>query len=146
MRRSLKKAKKLKKKLEEISTKVPIKGLVTTDLVAALKAADCDVLLQLAYYARGDVVSLGLMTKEELEEDAEFNDVGQVLKQSGRDRALFLIPPRIRAKALMELAPYIVPRKKDEMKEAGRQAAKVTFYIPENGRGVPDKDEEEDDK
>lgn len=149
MRRSVKRSKKTLKKIEETivaPSSELVDKVIGTDLIAALTAMDCDVLQQLAMYAKGDVVRLGLMTKDELEGEAEFNDMGFCVKESGREKALHLIPPRIRAKALMELTAYIVPKKKEASKPDGPPVASVKFYLPENGRDKPHDDGEEQEE
>lgn len=111
--------------------------VVKHDAVVALAHCGLDPVEKLARYALGDVVSLGLMTREELEAEAEYDEDGLLVMPSGRDRALNVIPPRIRVDALKELAQYVYAKKVKGEPDFADIEDPIQIYIPDNGRGRP---------
>jgi hypothetical protein len=111
-------------------------GKLVQEIHEALKAGNIDPLLkQSLMIAIGDVVGLGYMTQEELEQEAEYDTDGVEFKKAGQALALEMVPTYIRAQMLKEITPYYLAKKK-EVAANGimEENLKVTFYIPENGR------------
>lgn len=110
--------------------------ILSQDLFKSLKDQNPDQLMMLnAMYATGDLVALGLMTQEELEEEAIYDENGRKMKPSGAEMAMRLIPPRLRAKVASDMIPFFLAKKKEkEEKKDTEDKPIVHFYIPENGR------------
>lgn len=113
-----------------------MKFLLSDKVDNALGRLKLDPIAEMVMYAKGDVVGLGLMTQEELDQDEEFNAEGMLVRRSGHSRALDLIPPVLRAKMASELLSYHHPRKKESPIEEVKDDEKVQFYLPESGREV----------
>ncbi len=109
------------------------------ELTEAIKRGDTDPLIrEMAKYAVGDVVALGLMSQEQFDELEEYDEDGNVVRQSGRMRALEMLPAKVRAQVLCDITPYFLAKKGTGATNTGGPKPKVTFYIPENGRPVRD--------
>ena len=107
---------------------------ITKEVIESLRDCGCDPIVELARYALGDVVSLGLMTQEELEAEAEYDIDGNALAPSGRDRALKLIPPKMRMEASKELAQYEYAKIKPSERGSPSDVEGIVFYMPDNQR------------
>jgi hypothetical protein len=105
-----------------------------------LSALGIDVFAVMAYFAAGDVVSLGYLTKAELEQPERIvlTANGPSVRPSGLSQAIGLIPPKLRLDAAKELGSYLKPKlqavayvdsKGNELKHP------VVIYLPSNGRG-----------
>lgn len=104
-----------------------------------LKEKNFNPIDQMRMLASGDVVGLELMTQEEYDEEAEFDIDGIQIAESGKDRAVKLIPVRIRAQMSSELAKYTYHQKKaveDDDAEVGDKTH-IHVYVPANGRDQP---------
>ena len=88
----------------------------------------------LAFVITGDVVSLGLMSQEELDQDAIYNGDGICVKQSGREKAREILDSKIRAKAIVDALPYLRSKKNDGVKKDEEEVEAAILYIPDNGR------------
>lgn len=114
-------------------------GAIRVDAVMAkLKKLKCDPIEGLAKIAMGDVISLGLMSKKELDTPAWTSKDGIEFSPSGKEKAEKLIPVKVRADCYMELLRYIAPSLKTVDAETGDSTDKtvVQIYIPDNGRGT----------
>ena len=110
-----------KDKSQEVELKLAKKGLDPIDI--------------LAMYAEGDVVGLGLMTKEDLEEEEIYDEDGRVIQKSGVAIAAELIPPKLRQESAKELAQYLHAKKRGEDKGLDQDNTTGTvLYMPDNGR------------
>ncbi len=97
-----------------------------------------DPIKQMVMWAEGDVVGLGLMTKEQLDEPA------RRLKRanhwydepSGLEKSYALISTDMRSSMAKELAKYGYSKKPQSVEVSGNAgaAAGVVFYLPQNGR------------
>ena len=111
-----------------------LKGKLSESVLLSLAKSGCHPIVQMARFALGDVVGLGLMTEEELRAQPIFDPDGLLLQKSGRDRALEILPVKVRFDANKELATlvYAKPTGKTGTGEVG--AVPVHFYLPDNGR------------
>ena len=102
----------------------------------SLKGGESQKLIdQVLRVAIGDVVGLGYLTQEEYDQEAEFDEDGNVLKKSGAEKALELIPPSLRAKMLIELVPFYLAKKKEaDSSNTNKNSVRVNFFMPDNGR------------
>jgi hypothetical protein len=132
--------------IPDVEESVPVVKAPTHDpqqllqeLMAGIKDGNTDVLVrEMGKYAVGDVVGLGLMSKDQFDEQPEFNDEGEVVRESGRDKALAMIPLKIRAQVLCDMTPYFLAKKSTTNANGSGPKPKVTFYVPENGRPIRD--------
>lgn len=109
------------------------------ELTQAMKDGNTDPLIrEMAKYAVGDVVGLGLMSQAQYDEDEEFDESGEVIKQSGRQRALGMIPTMIRAKVLCDITPYFLAKKSTTSANGAGPKPKVTIFVPDNNRRIRD--------
>jgi hypothetical protein len=121
---------------------VPKHGLkkMAMDVALKLQHLNVDPITIIALFAVGDVISLGFMTKEEYRADAEvrvINGLKVVVAQSGKQRGLQHIPPKLRLDAAQCLAEYVYPKRAavTHMNPDGSNlGAGVTLLLPDNGR------------
>lgn len=114
------------------------------DVATRLEELGVDPITILALFAAGDVVSLGLMTQEEFDAEAEVENVkgaAVIIKSSGLERAARILEPRERRQAASELASYVWPKRQavtvsnpdGTNLQAG--APQIIVTMPDNGRG-----------
>lgn len=107
------------------------------ELMTSMRNGDADPLVrEMAKYALGDVVGLGLMSQEQFDEPPQFDEEGMKIVASGREKALELIPVKVRAQVLCDITPYYLAKKSTTNLNGSGPKPKVTFYVPENGRPV----------
>lgn len=94
---------------------------------------DFDPVVLLALLAKGDVVSLGLMTQDAYDAEEEYNCDDIIVKPSGKVLALKIIPLSMRRDCARELLKYThAPKVSDNTPGESRDA--VHFFLPHNGR------------
>lgn len=122
-------------KTVESATPMIVPGDLLKEMTLAIKSGDTDPLVrEMTKYALGDVVGLGLMSQAQFDEVEEFDEEGIVIRESGRAKALEMIPTSVRAKMLAEIAPYFLAKKTSTLQSPGEKARKVIFKVPDNGR------------
>ncbi len=113
------------------------------EILKTLEECGCDPIHGMAMIAMGDVVKLGYMTVEELNASAVIErnpDTGKtyVVRPSGMEMAMTLVPPMLRAKMYAELTQYITPRLASTTLQNPDGSAVggivAQFYLPSNGR------------
>lgn len=110
------------------------KTVQNNEVLKTLAEQGCDPIKLLAMAATGDVVGLGLMSQDDLEEEAMFDIDGDVDTASGIDRALYLLPMKTRMDAAKELARYMHAQKRPEEAPPERLPGGTVFLLPDNGR------------
>lgn len=103
------------------------------DVLIQLKESGVNPVSLLAMYALGDVVGLGLLSQEEFDEEEVYNEDGFVVQKSGKDKALDLIPPKMRYDAARDLMQYIHVKPTGDPSGGGGDSGTI-FYLPDNGR------------
>lgn len=118
------------------------------DVATRLEEMGCDPITILGLIACGDCVSLGLMTQEEFEADAEIEVIKGmrvIVKSSGLARSAQILEPRDRQRAAAELASYVWPKRQavtvsnPDGSSLNGPAPQITVIMPDNGRGAPRK-------
>lgn len=111
---------------------------LTKELILQLAQSGCHPIVEMARYALGDVVGLGLMTQEELDQDAIYDYDGELIQKSGKERSLELLPVKVRFDANKELAQYVWSKAKDSDERNTEDAMeRVVYNMPDNGRYIP---------
>lgn len=103
-----------------------------------LRSIGCDPIKILGQFAVGDVVGLGLMTKEETEEPevwgADRKGRPVLLKLSGKERARRMIDSKLREKAAQEVASYTSPKLSAATVTVEAPKGGCVLILPSNGR------------
>jgi hypothetical protein len=128
-----------------VKLKISKTGVVDPiDPLVVCKRVGVDPIEILALFAKGDVVRLGLMTKEEFEDEGKYDTrLKRWIRLPGRLKALDVIPANERRDSAKELAPYVYPKKQSvttvvqkpngdpvEPAKALEQKIKVHLYLP----------------
>lgn len=102
-----------------------------------------DPIRNLEMYAEGDAVGLGFMTRKEFDDPGLVKKTKSgsiVVRPSGRQIALELIPPAMRFAAEKELGPYRESKRASITTLQGpdgqplKAGPRVTIVLPDNGR------------
>lgn len=111
-----------------------------------LEQLGVDPVTILGLIAAGDAVALGWMTPAEYDAPPTWGTdnkgVKVVVRPSGREVALGLLPPGLRAKVCIELATYVWGKKATKLEHANPDGSPlnttgqvVIVRLPDNGRG-----------